>query len=164
MTNMARLRAPLIQIKDISATSLMKVPWLLSYGGTKEPSGLDRTVPFPAPVLAAFCCADGLCWWPNLASPCKLGQRASQTRFSQQIDRKWRSQLTERRGMAFSGPVAAGDLRRFDDAAVARRQAAPIRSFAISASKFRRPPQRRHGPCKPGKDILDSRAHGCSPS
>jgi len=59
VTNMARLRAPLIQIKDISATSLMKVPWLLSYGGTKEPSGLDRTVPFPAPVLAAFCCADG---------------------------------------------------------------------------------------------------------
>jgi hypothetical protein len=80
------------------------------------------------------------------------------------VDRKPRSQLAERRGMAFSGPVAAGDLRRFDDAAIARRQAAAIGSFAITTGKFRRPPQRRHGLCKPGKDIPDSRAHGCSPS
>jgi hypothetical protein len=46
--------------------------------------------------------------------------------------------------MAFSGPVATGGLRRFNDAAVARRQTTPIGSFAIAASKFRSP-QRRHG-------------------
>jgi hypothetical protein len=48
--------------------------------------------------------------------------------------------------MAFSGPVAASDLRRLDDAAVARRQTTPIGSFAIATSKFRPPPQRHHGP------------------
>jgi hypothetical protein len=64
--------------------------------------------------------------------------------------------------VAFSGPVAASDLRRFDDAPIARRLTAPIGSLAISTSKFRRLPQRRHGLCKPGKYIVD-RPHGCSP-
>jgi hypothetical protein len=81
-----------------------------------------------------------------------------------QANRKPRSQLAERRGKPFSGPVAAGDLRRFDDAAVARRQTAPLGSLAITASKFRPPPQRRHRPCKPGKNVMNSRTHGCSPS
>ena len=57
--------------------------WLLSYGGTKEPGGLDRTVPFPAPVLAAPCCAGGriqvVTAWQN--APYEMGRRASPIQF-----------------------------------------------------------------------------------
>jgi hypothetical protein len=49
----------LIHIKDSVGDTLTRIKWLSSYGGTREPGGLDRTVPFPAPVLAASYCADG---------------------------------------------------------------------------------------------------------
>src|ERR1700726_4339590 len=76
----------------------------------------------------------------------------------------WRSRspLAERHGATSYVPIAAGHLRRSDDAAVARRLTAPIRSLAISARKDRPPLQGRHRPCKPGKDALDSRTHGFS--
>src|SRR5271156_5740112 len=137
-----RERLPLIQIKDISATSLIRVTWLWSYGGTKEPGGHDRTDLLPAPVLAAPCCADGRishCLSPATCPYTKRGAGRRGLR-SYQLDCTPRSQLAKRRGMVFSSPIAAGDLRRFDDAALARRQTAPIGSLAISTSKFRRPP------------------------
>jgi hypothetical protein len=97
-----------------------------------------------------------------LSQPGNSLRCALQTPFHQ-VDRKLRSQSAERHSLAFSGPVAAGDLRRFNDATVGRRQTTPIGSFAITAGKFRLPPQRRHGPCKPGIHALNSRPHGCSP-
>ena len=99
---------------------------------------------------------------PALAAYAAMRRRGPWTRFYE-LKRKPNSALGERRGTAFFDPVAAGDLRRSDDAAVARRQTTPVRSLAIATGKFRRPPQRHHGPCEPGKDVPDSCLHGYSP-
>ena len=65
----------LIHIKDSVGETLTRTKWLLSYGGTREPGGLDRTVPFPAPVLAAFRYADGGISHCQSAATCGAGRR-----------------------------------------------------------------------------------------
>jgi len=161
----------LIHIKDNAATSLIRVTWLWLYGGTKEPSGLDRTELFPGSglgrflFLAAFYCADGRISGCRSLATCRFTKLGAGSRALKlyQLNSKPRSQLAERRGISFFDPIAAGDLRGSNDAAVARRQTAPLGPLAITTSKFRPRPQRRHRPYKPGKEILHSRPHGRSP-